>query len=273
LACGLAVVGDKVFVSHFYSEEVLSVDLRSGLVTQRVRIAKPSNPLLRSRQLASMTVSPHQDEVTMPHNEDNNDPGGFTRGATQITSTQYYVDGPSGMPAVVPAISTMDPRTDQATSDTDPPNANICPGCVGTVGGTQPTREVDKTKPRSTATVHNVFDTTTFGNAELNTPVVLAYVDGGRARLIVYRGTKNVILMCTQVLGDMDSVLVEYRVGVGNPDSKLATAENVQPPTRRSATRPVAQRLPWPNGSSKIGASTRRCGVSRRDVAYSASRL
>lgn len=58
----------------------------------------------------------------------------------------------------------------------------------------------------------------------------------------------------------------------GKPLSNVAIIENVQPPASRSAIPPVAQRFPAPNGSSTIGASTTRCGMSRRLRLYSASR-
>ncbi len=212
---GLAVVADNtLYVSHFYDGKLSVVDVAAGRVTSQVRMHMPSNPLLFPNQLASLTVSPKGDEVSAPHQEANNDPGGFRNGSTTVTQA-YYVQGPSGMPAVVPAVGTVDPRTHVATSDTDPPSATVCPGCAGQVGTTNVTRVVDPNTPRPPPAVHNVFDTATFGDLKLNGPVAVAYVDGGRGRLTLYRGTSNVVLTRANIVGDMDAVVQAWDVGEG----------------------------------------------------------
>jgi hypothetical protein len=42
----------------------------------------------------------------------------------------------------------------------------------------------------------------------------------------------------------------------------LIAADTIQPPVSKSPARPVAHRLPLPNGSSKIGAMFSRYGTS-----------
>ena len=214
---GLALVDENhLYVSHFYDGHLSVVDTRSGQVTGRISVAMPSNPLLYPNQLASLTVSPQRDEVVAPHQEANNDPDGQRSGnPAPTTGNTYYVDGPSGMPAVVPAVATVDPRTDTATSDTDPPNANVCSTCTGTAGVTPLRDSGDTSRARDMPMVQNIFDTPVFGSAALNGPVAAAYVDGGRGVLLLYRGTDNAVLLRRKVKSGQQAVVAEYHVGAG----------------------------------------------------------
>lgn len=207
---GLALVGDRLLVSHFYAGEISTLDLATGGTTVRTDMRMPTNPLLFPNQLSSLTVSPDADEVSAPHQEANNDPGGFTTGVSNTCPGAYYVDGPSGMPAVVPAVATMDPRTGRATSDTDPPSVSAC---ASLTSGAPPRAAPTGTRPAPA--VHNTFDLTVFGDAKVNTPVAVAYTDGGRGKLIVYRGSQNALLMRRTVVDAQTPVVKEWALGAG----------------------------------------------------------
>lgn len=212
---GLALVGGRLLVSHFLAGRISAVDLQSGTTVGSADMHLPSNPLLFPNQLASLTVAPDEDEVAAPHQEANNDPGNFNNGGPPPTGAAYYAQGPSGMPAVVPAVATLDPRTHTATSDTTKPDATTCRSC-GAPGTTTPApaARVDGST-RAAPAVHNVFDTATFGDALLNTPIAVAYVDGGRGRLVLYRGSQNVLLFRRTVSGSQDAVVRQWMVGAG----------------------------------------------------------
>src|SRR5688572_27862045 len=50
---------------------------------------------------------------------------------------------------------------------------------------------------------------------------------------------------------------------IGNPDCHVNTAATVQPPANRLPMRLLPMLWSLPNGSATIGATTKRCGVSR----------
>jgi len=215
---GLAVLSNNlVYVSHFFGHStdqgrISVVDVEAGTTIKSIPVSMPSNQLLRANQLASLTVAPDEDEVSAPHQETNNDPGGFNTSGPPAATVAYYAQGPSGMPAVVPAVSTIDPRTHANTSDADPPNSQTCIGCGPTAGTADPK---DPSKQYAAPAIHNVFELTTFGDALLNQPIALAYVDGGKGKLVVYRGSNNVVYMRRQHFGNQDAVISQYKIGQG----------------------------------------------------------
>ncbi|MEW5854394.1 MAG: c-type cytochrome [Myxococcota bacterium] len=223
---GIALLANgDIYVTHFYAGRIAVVDMEAGAVTRHIPLNMPSNPLLYPNQLSSMTTNPDGDEVSAPHNESNNDPGNLQNGGQNTGA--YYVQGPSGMPAVVGSIATVDTRTHVATSDTDKPTFATCSTC----GNGNTTGEAPKKNDPSVAapppSVFNVLDPR-FGDALMNGPVAVAYVDGGRGKMVVFRGTNNVMLMRTRVYGDQNPMIAQFPVGAGangiavSPDGKKA---------------------------------------------------
>jgi sugar lactone lactonase YvrE len=109
---GLAVdASGKLFVSHFKGGKISSVDLGRGVVDDEMKLQMAANPHFEANQLDTITTSPDGDEIAVPHDECNNDPSQFGGDGTNFgggAEVEYYAMGPTGHPAVVPAVSRVD---------------------------------------------------------------------------------------------------------------------------------------------------------------------
>lgn len=219
---GLALAPDgTLFVSHFHGGVLSTVDLGRGVPSGTVAMNLPSNPFFVPNQLESLTVSPDGAEIAVPHQECNNDPAQFGAGGTDFTgssSVQYYVEGPTGYPAVVPAVSRVDTSLQVNVSDgpgpLDPSNPS-----PDEAAGLAPT-------------IINPLDTNLLGNDLVNGPVAVALADGGRVELLVNRNSGNVLVRRARLGENQRSILAMVDVGVGassivlSPDGDTAYVWN-----------------------------------------------
>jgi mono/diheme cytochrome c family protein len=208
---GLATTPDgTLYVTHFSAGVVSTVAVEDDTVAAQVDMHLPSNPYFFPNHLESMTVTPSGEEVAAPHEECNNDPAQFNSGGDfSGAAAEYYVQGPTGFPAVVPAVSRIDTASRVSVSD-GPGNLNP----VFT-----PTPEPAGPAP----TLINPLDTPLLGMETLvNGPVALALADGGRLELLVNRGSGNVLLRRTRLKEGDKSILGVVDVGTGAEDIVLS---------------------------------------------------
>jgi YVTN family beta-propeller protein len=211
---GLAKGRDgTVFVSHFRASSLTAVDMATGTPSGSVPISmQASNPAFESSQLDSLTVTPDQGEVVVPHQECNNDPVQFGAGGTNLAGTgemAYYAVGPTGYPAVLPAISRVDADARIHLSD-GPGEYDI----------NYPDGRPESEGPAPA--VISPADTARIGNNAINLPVAAAIADDGRLELVVNKGSGNVFVRRTR-LGPGDRALMAVAdTGVGSSDIVLS---------------------------------------------------
>ncbi len=201
---GLARTADgKVLVSHFTSG-TLSVVV-NGEARSRVDMRLPSKRFFFPNQMDTLSVSSDGTQVAVPHVECNNDPAQFGGGGTDLAgsgvSVEYYVTGPTGFPAVVPAVSTVDPIGDELLSDE-----------VRTIEeATQATSE----RPGASAPVMNPIDRNLLMDTNVAQPSAVAWVGNDELQLVVNRGSGNVIVRRPRIHDGQSSIIAAIDVGVG----------------------------------------------------------
>lgn len=211
---GLATGRDgTVFVSHYRASSLTAVDMATGTPSGSVPISMQStNPAFESSQLESLTVTPDQGELVVPHQECNNDPVQFGAAGTNLAGTgtmAYYAVGPTGYPAVLPAVSRVD--ADARLHLSEGPgeyDVNYPEGRPETEG--------------PAPAVISPADTNRIGNNTINLPVAAAIADGGGVELVVNKGSGNVFIRRTR-LGPGDRALMGVvETGVGSSDIVLS---------------------------------------------------
>mgnify|MGYP000933781603 CR=1 FL=1 len=218
---GLAVdLSGRVVVSHFKGGRLSSVDLRTGQV-EELGLDMPSNPAFEANQLDLLTTSPDKGEVVVPHQECNNDPTQFASGTTLAGSGEvaYYATGPTGHPAVIPAVSRIDTRTGTHLSDGPGAFDANAPEGKPELGG----RVVGTLNPHDRYVTHD---------EPVNAPVAVALAQGGDLELVVNRGSGNVFIRKAFIDAGESSLVgvVDLDVGVTgivlSPDGKRAYVFN-----------------------------------------------
>ena len=219
---GLAKLPDgKIVVTHF-TAGVLSVvdnDAERGVIDMHLA----SKGFFFPNQMESVTASVDGSEIAVPHVECNNDPAQFGSGGTDLSgapdpAVTYYVDGPTGYPAVVPAVSHADPVAAQLLSDEARPLAEAM--------GQTPESE------GAVAPVINPLDRQLLVDQKVNGPTEVAYVDGGKLELVVNRGSGNVVVRRTVLKSGQSSIIGYVDIGVGaesiqvSPDGAAAFVYN-----------------------------------------------
>lgn len=201
---GLARTEDgKVLVSHFTAGE-LSVII-DGEARKRVSMRLPSKPFFFPNQLDTLSVSSGGGEIAVPHVECNNDPAQFGAGGTDLlgagVTVEYYVTGPTGFPAVVPAISSVDAIADENLSDE-----------VRTIEeATLATTE----RPGMAAPVINPIDRNLLMEVNVAQPSAVAWIGNDELQLVVNRGSGNVIVRRPRIHDGQSSIIGAIDVGVG----------------------------------------------------------
>ena len=203
---GLAVDGDTLLVSHFTAGRLSKVDLSAGIVVADIDMRLRSQPFFAPNQMEQMTVHPSRPgEVVVPHVECNNDPAQFTTGSggfDGISPAEYYNSGPTGYPAVVPAISRADTIADVVISDERKPTDPFAVGFT-----------VEEEGPASP--IINPNDRTLLEDQLVNGPVAVALADDGRLELVVALGSGNVVVRRSVLAKGQDSIVGVVDVGVG----------------------------------------------------------
>jgi DNA-binding beta-propeller fold protein YncE/mono/diheme cytochrome c family protein len=246
---GLARTEDgKVIVSHF-SAGVLSV-VRGDRASGRVPMRLPSKTFFFPNQMDSVTVSTDGLEVGVPHVECNNDPAQFGASGTTLVGAAppvvaYYFEGPTGYPAVVPAVSSVDAIDEVMISDEDRAFEEAV-GYVPERGG-------------APAAVINPLNRALLGEEKINGPTALAYVRSGALRLVVARGSGNVFVQRSRIREGERSIVGVIPVGVGaeaiqvSPDGATAYVYNAFDDTVTSFRVPRA-----PEEGSRFAVETAR---------------
>lgn len=244
---GMSASG-ALFVTHFSSGVVSTVNPTTGVAEEGIRMHLVSNPYFQPNQMDSLTVAPDGAEVAIPHEECNNDPAQFGAGGSFAGSfPQYYVEGPTGFPAVVPAVSRFDA----------PNRINLSngPGEIGQ-GTTEPEAA------GTVAAVINPLDTNLLGEDLVNGPVAVALADGGRVELVVNRGSGNVLVRRTTLRQGERSILalVDMEPGISSivlsPDGGTAYVLNDHEHTVTSFEVPAIVRTDTDGASVFAGRRT-----------------
>ncbi len=208
----------RVAVTHFTAGYVSIID--GDNVAADVDMHLPSKQFFFPNQMGSITASADGDGVVVPHVECNNDPAQFLGGTNFAgqPSVTYYVDGPTGYPAVNPAVSRVDPASGSLLSDENRP--------LEEANGSAPEHAGDAA-PVVDALNRNLLHDETF-----NGPQEIATVDGGKLQLVVARGSGNVIVR-RPVIGEGEPsivAVVPLKVGVESiqvsPDGTTAYVYN-----------------------------------------------
>lgn len=218
---GLVATPDgKVLVSHFTAGQlsvVVGDDARG-----RIDMHLPSKRFFFPNQMDTLSVSTDGSQVAVPHVECNNDPAQFGAGGTDLAgsgvSVEYYVTGPTGFPAVVPAISSADPVTEENLSDE-----------VRTIEeATLATSE----RPGAAAPVINPIDRNLLMELNVAQPTAVAWVAGDGLQLVVAKGSGNVIVRRPVIHDGQSSIIGHVDVDVGadsiqvSPDGRTAYVFN-----------------------------------------------
>lgn len=219
---GLARAPDgKIYVSHFTAGTVGVVDVEAGVVETDISMDFPSQSNFFPNQIDSITVTPTQEEIVVPHVQCNNDPAQFTSGTGSDfagASVEYYVEGPTGFPAVVPSVGRID--TTLRTSLSDAPSLDSGVFANGEVAAGAP------------PAVINPLNTRLLGDDVINAPVAVAMADGGRLEIVVNRGSGNAFIRRNNIVNGQGSILAKVEVGVGadaivlSPDGATAYVFN-----------------------------------------------
>lgn len=219
---GLALTDDgKLLVTHF-TAGVISV-VRDDAVTGAIDMHLPSKAFFFPNQIDSITLSTDGTELAVPHVECNNDPAQFGAGGTDLAgaappAVTYYVDGPTGYPAVVPAVSDVD-VADEVIASNESRSLDEAMG------------NVPESEGRA-APVINPLNRALLGDSNANGPTAVAWADGGKLRLVVARGSGNVLVQRPVVGRNQTSLVAVVDVGVGaeaiqlSPDGATAYVYN-----------------------------------------------
>jgi len=217
---GLAVIGGTVVVSHFTGGRLSKVDLDREAVVGTISMKLPSRPFFFPNQLDQLTVAENQIDVVAPHVECNNDPAQFGSGSQAFVGAppEYYNDGPTGFPAVVPAVSRADVDAEVLISDdTSDTSAGIGP-VVEPAGPVNP--------------IINPLDRSLLEDRLVNAPTAVALADDGELELVVSLGSGNVVVRRSRLEEGQDSIVGTVDVGVGadsivlSPDGATAFVWN-----------------------------------------------
>jgi YVTN family beta-propeller protein len=249
---GLARTDDgKVIVSHFTAGKlsvVVNDEARNG-----VDMRLPSKRFFFPTQMDTLSVSSGGTEIAVPHVECNNDPAQFGAGGTDLAGSgvtvEYYVTGPTGFPAVVPAVSTIDPVGEELLSDE-----------VRTIEeATLATSE----RAGAAAPVINPIDRNLLGNTNVAQPAAVAWVGGDELQLVVNRGSGNVIVRRPVINDGQSSIIAAIPIGDGPgadsiqvaPDGRTAYVFNAFDDTIYTFAIPLARvpksRFEGDNGSGQ----------------------
>jgi YVTN family beta-propeller protein len=219
---GLALgAGGELYVSHFKGRALSEVDLDRGVPVDEIDLHLASNPFFVPNQLDSLTVAPTGDEIIVPHEECNNDPAQFGAGGTDLTGAavqQYYVQGPTGFPAVVPAVTRVDAISKVTLSDGP--------------GQLEPGQTHIPEEPGLVNPLISPLDAELLGANRVNRPVAVAMGDGGAFELVVNYGSGNVLVRRTSLIAGQRSLVAVMPVGGGassialSPDGETAYVWN-----------------------------------------------
>ncbi len=219
---GLAVTPEgKLLVSHSTSGTLSIVDVNAREQRGSVDMHLPSRAFFAPTQMDALTVSHDGGEVAVPHVECNNDPAQFGGGGTDLagSAAQYYVQGPTGFPAVVPAVSRADVNGEVLLSDD---NAQVNPDT-----GVLSTERTGDVSP-----LLNPLDQQELDGEFVNGPSAVAFANDGAIELVVARGSGNVLVRRSHVSAGQDSTIGVVKVGVGaeaiavSPDGTRAFVYN-----------------------------------------------
>ena len=181
----VAVLPDgTVYVAHLVSGRISRVDVNRGTVLGAIATdLDVGSKILTSSLMTSMTVAPDGDEVSAGNISVNNE---TTRGGFEDSgnSNNGYLGGPGELPAVNPTLTTVDTHNHVVTSTAGNPNGPPVGSttCFECPPGTQ-MAEVGAT-PESALLSGLPF--------QLNEPVAVAYLDGGRGLAVLARGSRSV---------------------------------------------------------------------------------
>lgn len=201
---GLAVTGEgKLLVSHASAGRLSVVDVDRRALRGAIDMKLPSRGFFVPTQLDALTVAPDSAEVAVPHVECNNDPAQFGAGGTDLAgaAAQYYVEGPTGFPAVVPAVSRADAAYEVLLSD-DASTTEVSSGLVA--------------EPEGPANpVINPLNRTLLGDALVNGPTAVAFAQDGELELVLMRNSGNVLVRRSHVEVGQSSIVAVVEVGAG----------------------------------------------------------
>jgi len=251
---GLARIGGDVIVSHYTAGRLSRVNLDSNTVVGRTSLRLPSRPFFAPNHIDQLTVVPDSAEVVVPHVECNNDPAQFGAGGgfVGVTAAVYYNSGPTGFPAVVPAVSRTDGSADVLISDdaSDPFAGSFT---IEPEGAVNP--------------VINPLNRTLLQTELINEPVAVALADDGALELVVALGSGNVVVRRSFVGKGQDSIVGTVDVGVGadsivlSPDGGTAYVWNGFQQTLTRFAVPQTTKA----GNTRFGGETGTAEVGRRD--------
>ncbi|HEY4222133.1 MAG TPA: hypothetical protein VGO62_12340 [Myxococcota bacterium] len=219
---GLAVMPDgKIVVSHF-GQGVLSI-VDGDREADEVDMHLTSRAFFAPNQMDSVTASLDGTDVAVPHVECNNDPAQFGADGGSLTggalpSVTYYVTGPTGYPAVVPAISHVDVGSATLASDES--------RSLDEAEGAAPE------SPGAVAPVINPTDRALLGDDDINGITEIAFVDDGKLELVVARGSGNVFVRRPKIAPGEASLYGVVKLAVGaesiqvSPDGTTAYVYN-----------------------------------------------
>lgn len=211
---------NKLYVSHLLRGIITVIDLRTGFSSGIPVNLAAGGFQLNASLVSSLTVAPDGSEVTTGNVNLNNENGVGNAPVDMGGGGGGYLGGPGSLPAVNPTLTTVDTRTDvmihtqpQDTGGGESSGAPIapvsdCPNC-GQPGfqGFLPEAMLSNT-----------------GAFQLNEPVAVAYVDGGRGIAVLARGSRNLFVWRRNGDGTRGALVQVSRVGHG-ADGLAATED------------------------------------------------
>jgi DNA-binding beta-propeller fold protein YncE/mono/diheme cytochrome c family protein len=192
---GLAVTDEgKLFVSHFSAGKLSTVDLEQGVPQWDTNMQLHENPRFFPNQMDALTLTPDQSQIAAPHQENNNDPDQFANGGDMngngSNSVAYYSDGPTGYPAVVPAVSRVDTKTGLLLSK-----------------GPGPFDATQTDKRGMVSAVMNPHNRKHLSGEKVVEPTATAFAHDGRLEMVLFRGSGR-LLFRRSIVGDNQNAVV-----------------------------------------------------------------
>ncbi len=192
---GLAFTDEgTLFVSHFSAGKLSTVDLEQGVPQSNTDMQLYENPRFFPNQMDALTLTPDQSQIAAPHQENNNDPDQFASGGNmngiESSSVAYYSDGPTGYPAVVPAVSRVDTQTGLLLSR-----------------GPGPFDATQTDQRGIVSAVMNPHNKNHLGGEKVVEPTATAFAHDGRLEMVLFRGSGR-LLFRRSIVGDNQNAVV-----------------------------------------------------------------
>lgn len=253
---GLVQTDDgSLFVSHFMDGKLSRVDLTRGETSSIVHMNLVENPHFFPNQLDSLSTTPDRSQVAVPHQEVNNDPTQFANGGSMSGSSQtveYYADGPTGYPAVVPANSRIDAKSGLVLSkgpgEFDPSMGDV-PGLV--------------------TPVFNPYQRAHLGDEKVVEATATAFAHDGRLEITLFRGSGRILFRRSIAVENLPAVVASGNTDTGasslvvSPDGTRVFALNTFTNTIYAFEIPHVEYLDVSGNAVSIASHERQSSPSR----------